>query len=83
MTNVTLLKNGNYLQNTTDVVELTQVQYIAYMVIGIPSWLLYILVITLLIISSNTVFRTAYFKLVILIGLAVGILRNILITMIS
>ena len=83
MTNVTLLKNGNYLQNTTDVVELTQVQYIAYMVIGIPSWLLYILVITLLIISSNTVFRTAYFKLVILIGLAVGFSLYILITTIS
>ena len=84
MANLTFLKNGNYLENTTEVVELSTSQFITYMIISIPSWLLYVLVVNLLITSSNnTIFRTAYFKLVILIGLAVRILRNILITMIS
>ena len=84
MADIISFMNNVYFENKTDVVELSTSQFIAYMVIGIPSWLLYVLVIALLITSSNnTVFKTSYFKLAIIIGLAVGFSLYILITMIS
>ena len=62
------------LQNnsTADVVELSTVQFVTYMIVGIPSWILYILVIILFIKPSNTsIFRHSYYRLALVIGLLV------------
>ena len=68
-----------YTDNTTDVVELSQAQFIGYMAIGIPSWILYISVIVVLLKASNyAIFGNSYYKLVSVIGLSVGLVTPFL-----
>ena len=58
--------------NTADVVELSTVQFITYMIVGIPSWILYVSVIFLLVRPSNRVtFSNSYYKLAFIVGLSV------------
>lgn len=58
--------------DTTNIVELSTAEFTAYMVVGIPSWILYILVIIVLIKPSNQiVFGNSYYRLVVAIGLLV------------
>ena len=76
--NVLAIVNQLNAVNTTDVVELSSFEFIAYMVIGIPSWFLYVLVIFLLIRPSNqTLFGNSYYRLVSVIGISVSPLRLI------
>ena len=58
--------------NSTDVVELSNAQFITYMVIGIPSWFLYILIVVLFLRASNRpLFGNSYYRLVSVIGISV------------